>query len=471
MAARCRTRRRARWGRRAGQTTDRAILIGLICRDVKERFSRSLDGNGPEEPWAHTSPISVGSIDLGRFKVERSGEFFERMRNYQASDLARDWIEKARNETLPEEQRFAEALRAGRPVNLEAWGRMLIEEGLARLAIGDKAVAILTGGSCNWKWFKDEVNAHDLFRDRSEKSVLWDDKPELTIARGLARAYSIGSYSRKLMGDLAARREELAPRMATIHEDLLQSLSDRLAIRMRTDLRLRTDIRRIFAQSLERAAMSRPTRLTAAGWFAKLWQDIQRVLAATARAFSRERIKGFVQEILRDPQAEAVRPALERRVREWIAANRDEVTVLDRQISGDAHREVMAVLKQYLEIHGLVEVAIEACGATGATTFDVVLKELGNKVDFGPGIIERFSDWLGFILHPGRDGNMAAKSDLDQQANASMERFFAALPAAIRKNVALVQTAESWREGVLADLERTLETLARVARIPAPANP
>lgn len=462
--------------RLATETIDRAILLGLTCREIKEKFSRGLGVNGPEEPWAHASPVSVGNVDLGRFKIERGGEFFERMRNYRASDLAREWIDKAKTETLPEEQRFAEALRSGQPVNLEAWGRTLIDEGLARLAVGDKAIAILTGGSCNWRWFQDEICAHDLFRDRSEESVLYDEKPELTIARGLARAYSIGSYSRKLIGDLAIRREELAPRLQAIHEDLLQSLSDRLAGRMNADLKFKADIRRIFAQSLERAATSRPAHSTAAGWFAEFWEKVRQLFAEIARAFSRgsatslkdrqERIKGVIQEMLKDPQAEAVRPALETRVREWIAANRDELTALDRQISAEAHHEVMELLKQYLEVHGLVEVAIDACGATGATTFDVVLKELGNKVDFGPGVIERFSDWVEMFVRATRDGKTAAKPDLDQQTNASTARFFAALPAAIRKNIGLVQSAESWKEGVLADLKRTLETLARVARVP-----
>jgi hypothetical protein len=249
----------------------------------------------------------------------------------------------------------------------------------------------------------------------------------------------------------------------------------RLADRMGADLRLQADIRRIFTQSLERAAMSRPPHPIAAGWFAGFLEKVRKLFAEIARALSRgstaslrdhqERIKGVIQDMLKDPQVEAVRPALETRVREWITANRDELTALDRQISGAAHHQVMDLLKRRLNIHGLVEVAIEACGATGATTFDVVLKELGNKVDFGPGVIERFSDWMEMIVRATRDGKMAAKPDLDQQANASTARFFAALPAAIRKNIELVQSAEGWKDGVLADLERTLATLARVANI------
>jgi nucleoid-associated protein YgaU len=127
----------------------------------------------------------------------------------------------------------------------------------------------------------------------------------------------------------------------------------------------------------------------------------------------------------------------------------------------------MDLLKRRLNIHGLVEVAIEACGATGGTTFELVLRELGNKVDFGPGVIERISDWVEMIVRATRDRKVtaAAKPDLDQQANASTARFFAALPAAIRKNIELVQSAESWTQTVLGDLQNTLETLARVARV------
>ncbi|HEY4919177.1 MAG TPA: hypothetical protein VII40_03675 [Xanthobacteraceae bacterium] len=463
--------------RLATETTDRAILVGLTCREIKEKFSRNLAANGLEEAWVHSSPVSVGNVDLGRFKIARNGEFFERIRNYRASDIAREWIDKAKEETRPEEHRFAQALRNGQPVNLEAWGRMLIDEGIAKLAVGDRAIAILTGGSSNWKWFQDEICAHDLFRERSEDAVLYDEKPELTIARGLARAYSIGSYTRKLAGDLAACREELAQPLAAIHEDLLQSLSVRLADRMGADLRLQADIRRIFTQSLERAAMSRPPHPTAAGWLAGFLEKVRKLLAEIARALSRgstaslkehqERIKGVIQDMLKDPQVEAVRPALETRVREWITANRDELTALDRQISGAAHHQVMDLLKRRLNIHGLVEVAIEACCATGGTTFELVLRELGNKVDFGPGVIERVSDWVEMIVRATRDRTVtaAAKPDLDQQANASTARFFAALPAAIRKNIELVQSAESWTQTVLGDLQNTLETLARVARV------
>jgi hypothetical protein len=462
--------------RLAAETTDRAILRALICREIKEKFSRSLATNGPEDPWAHSSPVSLGNIDLGRFRIEHNGEFFERMRNYQASEFAREWIDKAKGETRPEEYRFADALLNGQPVNLEAWGRMLIDEGLAKLGVGDKAIAILTGGSCNWKWFQHEIWAHELFRDRPEDAVLYDEKPELTIARGLARAYCIGSYSRNLVGDLATRREQLAEPLETIHEELLQNLSSRLTDRMSADLAFTQDVRRIFAESLERAAMSRPVNPTAGGWFAEFWEKVRRLFAEIARAFSRgstvslkdhqERIKGVIQDMLKDPHVEAVRPALEARVREWITAHGEELTALDRQISAAAHRDVMSLLKRQLDIHGLVEVAIEACGATGATTFEVVLKELGNKVDFGPGMIERVSEWVEMLVRATRDGKMAAKPDLDQQAIASTARFFSALPAAIRKNIGLVQSAQSWKESVLGDLERTLETLARVAPVP-----
>jgi molecular chaperone DnaK (HSP70) len=457
----------------AVQKTDQAILHGLRCRAIKEAFSRHLATNDLEGPWVFPSTLTSGEIDLGRFRIEHDDEFLERMRNYEASDMARQWIEKAQAEVRPEEREFFEALRNGRPVNLQAWGRMLISEGLSKLKVGEMSSAILTGGSCNWKWFQDEVVAHELFCQRPEEAVLCDEKPELTIARGLARAYSIGTYSRRLSGSLAGIRPLLVDPLRKIHDDLLVSVATTLTDQMSADPNLARDIRNKFAESLARAAakpIPRTFEVRLRDFFEQLKQLLQGLFhifsGGTPSEVQQAQVQNVFWQMFKDPEVEAVRPALEQCVKEWLAANRSRLATLDKQISASAHRQIMVLLKQYLDIGGLVEVAIEACGATGETTFDVAFKELGNKVDFGPGMINRIFDWLEMIVRTATsDPKATSRPNLDEQSKELTNRFLLALPAAIRENITQIQTADAWAQRILDDLTNTLETLARVARI------
>ena len=63
-----------------------------------------------------------------------------------------------------EEAGFIEALKRSDAVDLVSWATTLIEIGLARLEVGAEATALLTGGSCSWKWFQERVRAHSLFK-------------------------------------------------------------------------------------------------------------------------------------------------------------------------------------------------------------------------------------------------------------------------------------------------------------------
>ena len=53
------------------------------------------------------------------------------------------------------------------------------------------------------------------------------------------------------------------------------------------------------------------------------------------------------------------------------------------------------------EIGGLVEVAIDACGATGQTPFEEALRALGGKVRFEPGMLARLFDESPEPAFPG----------------------------------------------------------------------
>src|SRR5689334_8491645 len=145
----------------ADHPVDRAVLLGLTCRKIKEGFSRHYSSQSSERPWTWSSPLVLGTgedgINLGNFFVQNIAEFDERMRKYRASDAAREWLDLSDKEVEPEEAEFIKALREGREVDLKAWGTRLIETGLRKLQVGEGATAVLTGGSCNWRWFLEHV--------------------------------------------------------------------------------------------------------------------------------------------------------------------------------------------------------------------------------------------------------------------------------------------------------------------------
>ena len=142
------------------QETARKYLHGLLCRELKESFSSAYSSahaiNQTNRPWIHRHAVTIGGgdqkIDLGDFAVSRSSDLNGRIRSYRVSDMARPWLEQAHDEARPVERDFVEALLAGNAVDLSAWGSTLITEGLRTLGVGQDAIAIMTGGSCNWAW-------------------------------------------------------------------------------------------------------------------------------------------------------------------------------------------------------------------------------------------------------------------------------------------------------------------------------
>jgi Hsp70 protein len=467
---------------------DRAILHGLMSRQIKESFSRFYANNGPDKRWTYGYPVAIiGSgatrINLGNFEIPRIGQFDERMRAYRVSAMARPWLEMAQAEVQPEEREFFDALRDGRAVDLQAWGRRLIEVGLRRLAIDEKSIAVLTGGSCNWKWFQDEVLAQAPFKGRS-LAVHIDGKPELTIARGLARAYAVGSYTTQLIDQVRAARATLMAPLQKIHAEILEQLSYSLTSVMKLDETLTTDLRRIFEDALNRAALARGIEPRPTSLIDRLLASLRRFWAGLLKGPPKpggigksydyqEWFRGAFDELLKDPNLDAIRPDLERRIGQWLGDNRGNLQGWDQRFALRAHRRIMELLKAHIhaEIGGFVEVAIEACSAIGATTFDVALKDLGGKVKFSPGMIGTLFDEMtrrvrALAAHGAAAGTDKAE-ETRRQAGKSTEQLFDDLPSAIRRNLEQVQPAAVWAEMVIDDLIETLQTLARIARVDA----
>jgi molecular chaperone DnaK len=235
--------------RLAALPVEQEIFHASKARKIKEDFSRFCARDEKPQSWIWESPVVIGvgsdRIDLGDFVVDRISDFELRMRNYSASKLAKRWIDLAEYDAESAEADYVEALKTGKPVDLRAWGAALFEAGLQKLAVGEGATIILTGGSSNWRWFSDHVNSKWPFAGRPS-SVIFDSKPELTIARGLARVYAVGSYSGRLAQEIEAARSELSAPLRAIHAELLEKLADKLTIIMRSDRKLQAELEAIF---------------------------------------------------------------------------------------------------------------------------------------------------------------------------------------------------------------------------------
>jgi hypothetical protein len=437
--------------RLAQRPIDQAVLLGLTCRKIKEAFSRHLASQAAERPWTWSAPVILGSeegaINLGNFFVPAAAEFDQRARAYRASETARRWLALSLADVSPEEREFVEAAQQGAPVDLKAWGACLIETALRKLEVGDDATAVLTGGSSNWRWFLEHVRAAAPFSGRAS-AVLRDDRPELTIARGLARAYAVGNYSKRLAAEVRSKRDQLVPHLHEIHDELLQKLCLQLAALIKDDELLKDELTAIFKDGLRRSDLDRTGGVGA--WFLRLFN-----LA------------------LSDPAAEAIRPDLERRLERWLADNRPRVERWAERFSLEANERVMDLMRQHInaEIGGLVEVAIEACGATGQTPFEEALRALGGKVRFEPGMLARlFSEVTRLMRYAYgeyilQNGAHDAEELLEERATALTARFFDAMPIAIRWNILNVQSPDQWSLQVIDHLGETLATLVRVARV------
>ena len=452
--------------RLAKHDIDRAFCHGLISREIKESFSvdysAAIAGGRPNKAWRYRFPVTIGidetKIDLGDFVVDRMDEFDSRMQSYRISDMARPWFEQAQGEIRPIEQHFCEALLNGEPVDLKAWASTLVAEGMRRFGAGQNAIAVLTGGSCNWDWFRDVVRTHGYFANRAD-DIHIDDEPELTIARGLARAYTVGMSSRQTALRISEARERLLPELCTIHREPLTDLSFRVTAEMRHDAALQDKVRNIFTETY-RDALSRPRPQKTQ----TVWQALLDWLQG---------LFGRVTE--QDPNEQALRPRLERSIGEWLAANENR---LQRrwgdQFATATHRRVMDLLvKENLYLEGLVEVAVEACGATGRTGFNDALNQLGSNVDFGPALVSKIyreiTALVAIVLGKGAPAQ-TTEAEMHRQAEEATRRFFDAMPDAIARNVVRVQSPTVWAQRVVDDLIRTLETLATFAQADAAAR-
>lgn len=177
-----------------------AYLLWQVARDVKERYSDRSRGN--RWPFQYPRPVAVGTgrrtCFLGYFGVDTPDDFTRRARSYVASPRMQERLLAARGDALDADRPYMDRLLRSEPVDLLSWAGDLLRAGDGRME--DVDTVVLTGGSSRWPWFE---ALFDGARPEQPCSVYTDSQPELSIARGLGRAYAIGLHAQSLLGVLA----------------------------------------------------------------------------------------------------------------------------------------------------------------------------------------------------------------------------------------------------------------------------
>ena len=181
----------------------RGLLREFRSRELKEEFSNW--SRNPRRSF-RSKPVLVGVEVLGWLEVESFDEFEQRARSYVASEHMRERLSGLGPQATKSDVHWLKSLMAGQPVDLFEWAQELVRQATA--SCPGIRVAILTGGSTLWPWFTELVTREGAFSP--ELKLFRDENPELSIARGLSRAHSIGLYARQTRESLERVRPEVA---------------------------------------------------------------------------------------------------------------------------------------------------------------------------------------------------------------------------------------------------------------------
>lgn len=182
----------------------RNYLATLVSKEVKEHFSDRLNSGRMTWPYQFRRPIDVYVHSLGRIKIETFEDFESRITRYRPSALALGWMQRSQQEATAVDEPYVKAMLAGEPIDLTAWARDAIRHAVRHFRLAPDAIAILTGGSTKWLWFQEIVKETEPF---DGERVLIDDDPEVTISKGLCRAYAISASAATALQSLTANQD------------------------------------------------------------------------------------------------------------------------------------------------------------------------------------------------------------------------------------------------------------------------
>lgn len=356
-----------------------------FCKEIKEHFSTFIKNSRSDTPYQYRHPIAIGDINLGWFRSAAPNiEFKSYLRAYTPSKLARRWIEA---EACPEERIFVDKMRQNEPIDLCKWAEVLIDAELKHLHVSDNTIAILTGGSSNWKWFQKLVSERPPF-NQHRHLYIDDNKPEMTIARGLALAYPIGTLSLELKRRLEERRTEIQDALsAMIRRDHTDKLANVICTLLRSDDALANNISGIFECTLSKATLPGLVPENKDGFWGRFlkagedWYEAFREFVGTLRFDQKE-----------------IQPELSGALSTWMSTPNvlGEILAAADGFAQGVFADAMTILKEDTEkkIEDLMQVAIAVCNATGEQNVRDASVALIKGVRLGPTIwqsLEKFA--------------------------------------------------------------------------------
>jgi hypothetical protein len=409
--------------------SDRVLCYSFISdhvRRLKERFSDRIR-NGEPFPWIYPHSLEAADCSVGKFQFppDAVAEFERRARKFVPSWFTTGWLKLAKGDAGPIDQPFVQAMLAdpAAPIDLLDWAAQLTQEAISFLHPAKNAVAILTGGSTRWPWFEKLITDHKGY----QFNIVTDDHPELTIARGLGRAYATGTYARTQL----TRLKDAIVRAAII--EMLQEF-------------------------LEPAAADFADRFS------------------TAFLSSREK---QVEEIVRMYNFEKIDAATAERqlnqvIADWVtgegkAALVDEIDRFGRE----AARTVEAAMKsQDVRIEGLIKIALEVCQPPGGERFQESLRNVAGRVAWKPGWLKQLYDYVanlvvGYIQQ--KLGKSISEEQRAQQIEQKSKKMFQQMqedfPKHVRAQFFEAKSPLDWCEEVVQSLADTLAIVAELAQI------
>ncbi|MEM8796865.1 MAG: hypothetical protein AAGE61_14970, partial [Pseudomonadota bacterium] len=305
------------------------------------------------------------------------------------------WIAQSTSDISPEERTYYDKLTRGEEIDLIEWGRFLFERGMSEFQIGASPFFILTGGSSNWYWLRQMVETHPLYNG-SGRRIFVDQQPELTIGRGLGRAYSIGGHCENLKKTIENRSTELSKELTAATLNASAAFADDIVHLVLNDPRagkLLDGIRNLFERRF-------------------------------AESLAAEEVKARIPKLIED----------------WFAGEEIRAVVLEK--AGDyAHAvsgETMKILQvQYSgQIEGLIEVTVEANTIAGEGDIVNYLKDFVEnvKVDWGffDEVFRSLSDWWAKNIE-GAEKSEATKRA--ERTNQMFQKFCNSFAQTMKKNI------------------------------------
>jgi len=216
------------------QSQDEYYIHWVVCREMKERFSITMNRNRSAEFSHH---IHVGKVYYGGLNRVTWEMFLDRARRYVPSELLRNILNRRGD--------GAGRRRSG-SYDLIEWFESVVSEGMRthRLNAGDVQHVILTGGSSAWPFVKDTVAT--VFGIPVEQ-LFFSANPMTSVGEGIALLPVIQQMHiqarQRIQQERNERIREILGRIERLADDFAADIADEIVERIVND-----EMRRVLSE-------------------------------------------------------------------------------------------------------------------------------------------------------------------------------------------------------------------------------